>query len=114
MKEKQQRLGARLRMLRQSQRLSQEELAERTGLHPTYIAKIELGVRLPSLEVLSRLAAALNTPLAGIVAAMDQPHDSSPSCQAEILLQGLSPGQIILTRDFIELVRRYNISVEQR
>ena len=109
MKEKQQRLGARIRMLRQSHRLSQEELADRTGLHPTYIAKIELGLRLPSLEVLSRLAAALGTSVASIVEAMEQPHGSSPQREAEILVQGLSPGQISLTRDFIELIRRYNI-----
>ena len=109
MKEKRQRFGARVRMLRQSHRLSQEELAERTGLHPTYIAKIELGMRLPSLEVLSRLAAALGTSVAGIVEAMDEAHSSSPQREAEVLFQGLSPGQISLTRDFIELIRRYNI-----
>ncbi|MEW6770246.1 MAG: helix-turn-helix transcriptional regulator [Bacillota bacterium] len=109
MKEKQRRLGARLRALRRSRNLSQEQLAERTGIHPTYLTKIELGMRLPSLEVLSRLAVALSTSVASIVQAMDQPHGSSPQREAEFLLQGLSPGQTSLTRDFIELIRRYNI-----
>jgi len=39
--------------------LSQEELAERADLHPTYISSIERGVRNVSLENISKLALAL-------------------------------------------------------
>jgi transcriptional regulator with XRE-family HTH domain len=39
--------------------ISQEELAERTGLHRTYICDIERGTCNPSLESIKKLARAL-------------------------------------------------------
>jgi len=40
--------------------LSQEKLAEKVNTAPTYIAMIELEKRSPSLEMLERIAGALN------------------------------------------------------
>jgi transcriptional regulator with XRE-family HTH domain len=47
--------------------LSQEELAARAGLHRTYISDIERGSRNLSLKSLSRLAAALDTPVSALI-----------------------------------------------
>lgn len=44
--------------------ISQEELAERAGLHRTYISDIERGARNLSLESIEKLARALQIPLA--------------------------------------------------
>lgn len=51
--------GARVRLLRQAQGLSQEKLAELSGLHRTYISSIELGARNVSLKNIHALADAL-------------------------------------------------------
>ena len=48
-----------VRMLRQRADLSQEELAERAGLHRTYVGSIERGERNVSLQNIERLAKAL-------------------------------------------------------
>lgn len=45
---------------RTSQNLTQEELAERTGIHQSDICKLEKGVRNPSLKLLRRLAEGLD------------------------------------------------------
>jgi transcriptional regulator with XRE-family HTH domain len=53
-------LGSEIKALRQSARLSQEELAERSGLHRNYIGGIERGERNVGVKALFRIAKALN------------------------------------------------------
>ena len=57
------RYGQAVRKMRQKQMLSQEELADRCGLHRTYISDVELGKRNLSLENIERIAVSLNMTL---------------------------------------------------
>lgn len=57
------RFGQAVRQIRRDQGISQEELAERCGLHRTYISDVELGKRNVSLENIERIATSLNITL---------------------------------------------------
>ncbi len=52
--------GQRVRSLRQSKHLSQEKLAELTGLHSTYIGQIERGEKSPTLDSVYKIALGLD------------------------------------------------------
>ena len=52
-------LGVRVRELREALTLSQEAFAHKAGLDRTYVSGVERGRRNPTLDVLSRLADAL-------------------------------------------------------
>jgi DNA-binding XRE family transcriptional regulator len=54
------RFAANLRRLRKDAGLSQEQLAGRTGLHPTEISRLERAVREPRLGTIARLARGLD------------------------------------------------------
>jgi len=54
--------GRRVRELRQARGLSQEGLAERSGLHRTYISSLERGQRNVGLDNVRALADALDVP----------------------------------------------------
>ncbi|GIW55293.1 MAG: hypothetical protein KatS3mg082_1697 [Nitrospiraceae bacterium] len=58
------KLGKRVRGLRKARGWSQEELAHRASLHPTYIGGIERGERNVSLINLAKLAEAFHIDLA--------------------------------------------------
>ncbi|MEK7668201.1 MAG: helix-turn-helix transcriptional regulator [Gemmatimonadota bacterium] len=60
------RFGQRLRQLRAQAALSQEALAQRAGIHRTYLSGIERGTRNPSLHNLFRIARALGTTLSDL------------------------------------------------
>ena len=59
-----QALANRLKELRAHYKWSQEQLAEESGLHRTFIAGLEVGLRNPSLASLARIAHALKVSLA--------------------------------------------------
>ncbi|MHB0954258.1 MAG: helix-turn-helix domain-containing protein [Allorhizobium sp.] len=50
-----------LRLIRQSKGLSQEELAHLADIDRTYVSSLERGVYSPTLDVVERLANALET-----------------------------------------------------
>ena len=56
-------VGARLRLLRNQRGYSQETLAERAGLHPTYIGQVERGEKNVIVESLAKITAALGVPI---------------------------------------------------
>ena len=61
------RVARNMKRLRDENNWSQEELADRSGLHRTYISGVERGVRNPTLTVLDKIATALNVTPAELV-----------------------------------------------
>lgn len=51
-----------MRTLRRGRQMSQEELADRAGVHRTYLGGVERGERNPSLRNITRIAEALGVP----------------------------------------------------
>lgn len=59
--------GNHLRELRKQKGISQEQLAELTGLHRTYLGGVERGVRNPTLLTISKIAKALHLSISEIL-----------------------------------------------
>ena len=55
-------VGTRIRGFRKEKRLSQEELAEKCSLHPTYIGQLERGEKNPTIESVMKIANGLEYP----------------------------------------------------
>ena len=61
------KFGKRVREARKSIGLSQEELAHEADSNRTYISDVERGTRNPSIEVVERIAQALNVTMGSLL-----------------------------------------------
>lgn len=68
------RFGVAVRSAREAMGISQENLADRAGLHRTYVSLIERGQRTASIAVVEKLAGALGTSMSGLLGRADEPQ----------------------------------------
>ncbi len=61
------RFGERVRNVRSQKGISQEALADKAGLHRTYVSSVERGERNVSLSTVERLATALEISMADLM-----------------------------------------------
>ena len=90
-------LGTLLRNRRLEAALSLSQLSELTGLHKSYLARIELGeVRQPSTENLQRIAAALELPETTVFGLLDErARDQLPPLQLYLRAKYDLPDDVI-------------------
>ncbi|MGP9833375.1 helix-turn-helix domain-containing protein [Marinobacter sp. NSM] len=65
------KFGARLQKIRKNRGLSQEQLAEISGLHRTYISSLERGARNPTLTTIFVIACALDMTVSSLIEGVD-------------------------------------------
>jgi transcriptional regulator with XRE-family HTH domain len=79
-------VGDKIRAIRKSKKLSQERLAELSGLHPTYVSDIENGKTNASIYSYYSIANALNIPFSDLInLPSGKPDRKSEAEIAEIL-----------------------------
>jgi transcriptional regulator with XRE-family HTH domain len=88
-------IGARIKELRRTKKLSQEQLSERIGVDPKHLSRIELGKSFSSLETLEGIAKVLQVELKDL---FDFSHleNEMDKKQIEDLLEGLSQDKLRL------------------
>lgn len=104
---KKEEVGNRIRTMRKSRQMTQEDLARAIGQSPSSITMYETGRREPDFETLEALADVFNVPLASIVSDEKQlakaleeyytPPDEPKNDDVRLLIRGLnklSPEQL--------------------
>lgn len=76
------RLGERVRQIRKERNMSQQSVADKSGLALRTVSRIERGLMNPSFEVLSTLASALGTSLKSL---LTYPEEDSEADVQELL-----------------------------
>lgn len=64
-------LGIRIRHYRKEKQITQEQLAEICGMHPTYIGQLERGEKNATIESIYRIAKGLNISISKLVENME-------------------------------------------
>src|ERR1700691_310290 len=68
-------IGERIRLLRETKKLSQGDIEKRTALLRCYISRVENGHTVPSIETLEKLARAMEIPLYQLFYDGDEPPE---------------------------------------
>ncbi len=92
-------VGERLRSYRNQNGWSQEELAERAGLHPTYIGQLERGEKNATLDSISKVAVALNISLSQLfenISLSPDPTNIPSKCYSIIQQQPVKDQEALL------------------
>ena len=93
-------IGERLRNYRLNAKLSQENLAELAGVHPTYIGQLERGEKNATIESVVKVARALQLPLeelfVNIITSSAGNNEISLKCYNLIMAQSVSRQKDIL------------------
>ena len=85
MKELRKIFGHRVRALRKARNLTQEGLAERTGLSYKFIGEIERGTGNPTIDTIGKISRALDTPASRLFASETKEEESFYSLSNEDL-----------------------------
>lgn len=96
---KKEEIGTRIRTMRKSRQMTQEDLARAIGQSPSSITMYETGRREPDFETMEALADAFNVPIASLIADENQfariledyytPEDEPRTPEARILAKGI-------------------------
>jgi SOS-response transcriptional repressor LexA len=84
-------VGARVRRLRKSFRMTQAELCERSGVSQPYLSQIERGEKTPRKKTLDALAVALDVPQGVLIGGATDHDNPQPHETREIPLFGSIP-----------------------
>lgn len=71
--------GKVVRRRRAKARLSQEALADKAGLHRNHIGLLERGLRMPSIEIVRKLAVGLDTTMSSLIRELERTFSRSKS-----------------------------------
>ncbi|WP_341281684.1 helix-turn-helix transcriptional regulator [Paenibacillus sp. FSL H8-0537] len=87
-------IGDNIRTLRKIRGLSQEQLALRADINASYMGQVERGEKSPTVDVLGKIAAALDSPLEQLVhldaSQQTSPEDNSYADKIAHQLHGLT------------------------
>lgn len=90
LKKLQQTIASRVKSLRKAAGLTQEQLAEKAGMGPEYLSRLETAQRIPSLETIVELAAALGTDPVDLLGKLENDAQAERSDRIATALRGIS------------------------
>lgn len=97
-------IGQRIQGLRKQQKISQEELALLSDIHPAYLGRVERGEKCPTVQTLFKISQGLKVPLSQITD-VEAPleHTNLEAMQRiQNAMDGLTPDEAMIIAEIVE------------
>ena len=98
-------VGQRIRYYRLNLGLSQEQLAELSGCHPTYVGQLERGEKNATIESIERISSALSVSLSRLFEKIGNDQEEAQNIPRDCY-------EFLLTKTPVEQEQLYNILLE--
>jgi transcriptional regulator with XRE-family HTH domain len=98
--------GEKVRALRKHKKISQEELADKAGLHHTYVGVIERAEQAATLDTVEKLAQALNVEVKDLFRFLPEEHADKLKEENIAALSGKDPKILQKILDIIKVMTR--------
>lgn len=99
-------IGQRIHDLRKQRRMSQEELALSSDIHPAYLGRVERGEKCPTVQTLFKISQGLKVPLPQLVdidASLE--HTSTEAAKRiQNALDGLEADEAVIVAETVEKI----------
>ena len=94
-------VGQRISARRKALGLRQTQVCERCGINNNYLSNIERAVSIPSLEILMRICAALDTTPDKLLLGTSSQGNDGLRQEIQEQLRGLNRKQLVLVKSFV-------------
>ncbi|UKJ44676.1 helix-turn-helix domain-containing protein [Lysinibacillus sp. ACHW1.5] len=99
-------VGLQIRILRKSKKFSQEELAFKANVHPTYIGQIERGEKNLTISSLNQITNALEVNLADFFSVIGTNYDSTENLPYRLIIEILQEIDIDEQKQLFEILKK--------
>jgi len=103
-------VGERIRAIRKAKGLTQQQLAELSGLDDAYVGSLERGERNFSIDTLEKIVVALNVPAQDLIMNIDDDKESMLRRNAideySEIINNLKTTEIVIVKNILKELRR--------
>ncbi|SEB20876.1 helix-turn-helix domain-containing protein [Paenibacillus sp. 276b] len=103
-------VGERIRAIRKAKGLTQQQLAELSGLDDAYVGSLERGERNFSIDTLEKIVVALNVPVQDLIMSIDNDKESMLRRNAldeySEIINNLKTKEIVIVKNILKELRR--------
>ena len=97
------RIGSRIKENRKRLRISQEELAFKADMHPSYLGCVERGEKCPTIETVFKISAALGVPLSLLISVEGSDENVSKArARINSAVEKVPPEKLSVLADAVE------------
>ncbi|MCY9545462.1 helix-turn-helix domain-containing protein [Lysinibacillus xylanilyticus] len=99
-------IGLQIRILRKSKKFSQEELAFKAKVHPTYIGQVERGEKNLTISSLLQITNALEINLADFFSVIETNYDSTEKLPYQLIIEILQEIDINEQKQLYDILKK--------
>ena len=100
-------IGQRIQKYRKQKNLTQEQLAEITGISQKHISRLERGIHTPHFDMIIKIAKALDVPADAFIEDLSEDNINIFLQHIKGDLEGMSQNQLSLIKDTIIAIKKY-------